>query len=89
MTFFYMFFAFCWYDEMPTATFNSSPRKERRRRKVTTYKRFTYPYPDTEEVPCRGRGGDMELDTIVIEVNKDFLLKPLTLFCYLGRATTP
>ena len=41
--FLYMFFAFCWYDGMPIATFSSLPERTRRK---TTYKRFVYPYPD-------------------------------------------
>ena len=41
--FLYMFFAFCWYDGMPIATFSSLPERTRRK---TTYKRFVYPYPE-------------------------------------------
>ena len=46
VVFLYMFFAFCWYDQMPVSTFSSSP-KPKPKRKVT-YKRFVYPYPEED-----------------------------------------
>lgn len=47
-----MFFAFCWHDKLPIVTFNSSPKKESK--KKSTYKRFTYPYPH-EEFPQKNQ----------------------------------
>ena len=44
--FLYMFFAFCWYDGMPIATFSTLPERGGRTRRKTTYKRFVYPYPE-------------------------------------------
>ena len=51
--FLYMFFAFCWYDGMPIATFSSLPERTSRRRR-RTYKRFVYPYPDDLHTQCIG-----------------------------------
>ena len=44
--FLYMFFAFCWYDGMPIATFSSYPERGGRSRRKRTYTRFVYPYPE-------------------------------------------
>ena len=44
--FLYMFFAFCWYDGMPIATFSSYPERGAKAKKKRTYTRFVYPYPD-------------------------------------------
>ena len=44
--FLYMFFAFCWYDGMPIATFSSYSERGGRARRKRTYTRFVYPYPD-------------------------------------------
>ena len=41
-----MFFAFCWNNDLPIATFNSSPKRESK--KKVSYKRFTYPYPEED-----------------------------------------
>ena len=47
--FLYMFFAFCWYDGMPIATFSSYPERGAKARKKRTYTRFVYPFPDKVE----------------------------------------
>ena len=47
--FLYMFFAFCWYDGMPIATFSSYPERGAKARKKRTYARFVYPFPDKLE----------------------------------------
>merc|ERR1711971_423097 len=44
--FLYMFFAFCWYDGMPIATFSSYPERGAKAKRKRTYTRFVYPYPD-------------------------------------------
>merc|ERR1711874_213665 len=54
--FLYMFFAFCWYDGMPIATFSSYPERGARARRKRTYAKFVYPYPDD----LHGTGNKLE-----------------------------